>query len=154
MLTAADLHLQSLDPGGDRQVLVAQAPHQVEGLLWWLLLCQEQRVLLDVLLDGVPHVRRRAKVPIGRHQPVERVVRPLEVVVLEVKPDAPLAVGKVGEDRARQELVPQGLPEALDLAQRLGMLGPALHVLDAEPPQLLRERGLASPRRVLPALVR
>ena len=76
-----------------------------------------------------------------------------EVVGLDVKTHPPLTVLEVREDRARQELLPQGLPETLDLPQRLRVVRTALDVMDPLPPQLLLEIGLPPPRRVLPALV-
>lgn len=77
----------------------------------------------------------------------------LEVVGVDEQSQAPRAVGEIGEHRARQELVPERLPESLDLAQRLRVLRPALHVPDAVPPELLLELGLAPPRRVLASLI-
>jgi hypothetical protein len=58
-------------------------------------------------------------------------VRPLEVVVLDVQAQPPLAIREISEDRARQEFFPQRLPETLDLPQRLRMLRPAFTVHDA-----------------------
>lgn len=80
-------------------------------------------------------------------------MRSLEVVVLHEQPDASLAVGEVCEHRLAQELLPQRLPEPLDLPERLWMLRPALHVCDAVTAQELFEVRLAAPRRVLPSLV-
>jgi len=80
-------------------------------------------------------------------------VRPLEVVALDEEPEPPLAVGEVREHRATEKLVPQCLPETLDLAQRLGMLRPALDVTDSILPQPLLEERLAAPGRVLSSLI-
>lgn len=55
----------------------------------------------------------------------------LEVVVLHEQLHAPLAIVEVGKHRARQELLPDRLPKALDLAAGLRMVRPALDVLDA-----------------------
>jgi hypothetical protein len=73
--------------------------------------------------------------------------------VLHEERHAPLAIVEVGEDGARQELLPHRLPEPLDLAARLRMVRPALHVGDAVATQFLLERRRAAPRRVLPPLV-
>lgn len=67
--------------------------------------------------------------------------------------EAVLRVHEVREDRAPEEFVPECLPEALDLAQRLRMLRPALDVVDPRLPQHLLEFGLATPHRVLTAVV-
>jgi hypothetical protein len=150
----AQAHPQPLALRGDREVLVAQPTHQVEGLLGRLLLRASKRVGLDALLDRRPHLRRRAEVAIGGDQPVQGLVGSLEVIALDEKPEPPLAVGEVREDRAAQEFLPQRLPEALDLAERLRVLRAALDVPDAILPQPLLEERLAAPGRVLPPLVR
>ena len=80
-------------------------------------------------------------------------MRTLEVVVLNEQRHPPLAIVEVGEHRARQELLPQGLPEALDLAAGLGMVRAALHMPDALAPKLLLEVGRAPPCGVLPPLI-
>lgn len=145
--------MQSSALGGDLQVLVAQPADQVEGFARRLLLGQARRIGLDVLLDDRAHRRRRPEESVGRDQPVQRLVRPLEVVVLHPKRKPPLQVVEVGKHRTRQVLVPQRLPEALHLAQRLRVLWAALDVADALLAQELLERGLAPPGRVLPAVV-
>jgi hypothetical protein len=81
-------------------------------------------------------------------------VRALEVVVLDVEPEPPIEVREIGEHGPRQELVPQRLPEALDLAQGLRVLRTALDVTDPVLPHQLLERGLTPPGCVLPALIR
>lgn len=118
-----------------------------------LLLRQAQRVRRHLGLDRRAHVHRRAEEPVGGDRAVEPLMRSLEVVVLDEQRHPPLTVRKVREHRLAQELLPERLPEALDLPQRLRMLRPALHMRDAVSPQQLRELGLATPRRVLPPLV-
>jgi len=80
-------------------------------------------------------------------------MRTLEVVMLDKEPDAPLAVLEVGKHGAGQQLLPQRLPEALDLAAGLRMMRPALHVPDAVTLELGLELGGTTPAGVLPALV-
>jgi hypothetical protein len=139
--------------GGDLQVLVAQPPDDVEGLARLLLARQSQRVGFHVLLDRGPHLRRRPEEPVSRHQPRQPLMRPLEVVVLDEVGQPVVQVLVVGEHRPRQVLVPQRLPEALDLAQCLRVLWPALAVGDPVLAQQLLEGGLPPPGRVLPPLV-
>jgi hypothetical protein len=55
----------------------------------------------DVLLDRLAHVHGCAEKSIGRHQPADTSMRPLEVVAVDEKPDAPGAVSEVGEDGPR-----------------------------------------------------
>jgi hypothetical protein len=139
--------------GGDREVSIPEPSHQIEGLLGRLLLRASQRVAFDVLLDRRAHLRCCAEVPVGRYEPVQRLVRPLEVVPLDEEPEAPLAIGEVGEDGAAQEFIPQRLPETLDLPQGLRVLGAALDVPDPVLAQPLLEEGLSTPGRVLPPLI-
>jgi hypothetical protein len=137
----------------DREVAVAQAPHQVERLPRRLLARHAQRVLHHSRLDRGSHLRGRAEEAIGGREPFQRLVRTLEVVVLHEQRRAALAIIEVGEDGARQELLPHRLPEALDLAARLRMVGAALHVRDAIALELLLEGGRAAPSRVLATLI-
>jgi hypothetical protein len=152
-LLVTDLHTQARAGSGDAQVAIAQATDDVEGLPGCLLERQTHRVGRHALLDRRSHVRRRLEETVRGHQPVDTLVRALEVVRVDVQPESTLAVGVVAEDRAREKLLPQRLPEALHLAQRLRVLRPALDVTDALTPQLLLEVRLAAPRRVLPPLV-
>jgi hypothetical protein len=115
---------------------------------------QLQRVASNRLLDRFPHLRARSEEAVRRHQPTQRLVRALEVVRPEVQLQPPGAVHEVGEHRPRQELLPQRLPEALNLSQCLRVLRPALHMGDTLPPQLAAELTLPAPHRVLPPLVR
>jgi hypothetical protein len=153
-LLAVELDAQSFARSRDRQVAVAEAPDQVEGLALRPLERAAERVVLDGALDRVAYLRRRPEEAVSRHQATQRLVWPLEIVAVDEEREPPQAIGEVGEDRAAQKLLPQRLPEALHLAQRLRVMGPALDVLDALLPQRLLEGGLAPPRRVLPAVVR
>lgn len=104
-------------------------------------------------LDGRPDLRRGAEEPVRRGESLQGLVGTLEVVVLDEQGHAPLTVVEVGEHRAGQELLPQGLPEPLDLAAGLRMMRPALHVLDALALKLFLEPRHATPGGVLPALI-
>ena len=57
------------------------------------------------------------------------------------------------EDRTAEKLVPQRLPEALDLAERLRVLRPTPDVVNTHPPECLFEFRFAAPHRVLPPVV-
>ena len=80
-------------------------------------------------------------------------MRALEVVVLDEQSHAPLAVLEVRKHRARQELLPQGLPEALDLAAGLRVVWAALHVRNTVALELRLELGRPPPGGVLAPLV-
>jgi hypothetical protein len=150
---AVELHVQPAALRRDGQIAIAEATHEIERLPRRLLQRESRCILGDVLLDRCTHLRRRAEESISRHQAGERLVRSLEVVRVDEERQAPLQISKVGKHGARQKLVPQRLPEALDLAERLRMLRPRLHVRDPFAPQLLFEFRRAAPRRVLTALV-
>jgi hypothetical protein len=145
--------VQSTSFRGDRQIAIAKPSHEVERFLQRLLLREPKRVVRHALLHRRAHVRRGAEESVGRHQSSECLMRPLEVVALDEERNPPFAVGIVGKHRPRQKLVPKRFPKPLHFAHGLRVLRPALHVPYPVQPQLLLEVRLATPRRVLPALV-
>lgn len=149
----ADTDLEPRTARGDRQVLIAELTDDVERLARRLFEREAQRVRRDLALDLGADVRRCAEVPVGRHRAVERLMRSLEVVVLEEVLEPVLSVDVVGKHSATEKLVPQRLPEAFDLAERLRMLRPAADVPDAEPLECDLEFRLAAPHGVLPPVV-
>jgi hypothetical protein len=147
------MDLQARRAGGDRQPLIAELPHHVKRLTRRLFEREPQLVLRDRALDLGADMRRGLEEAICGDQAVERLVRPLEVVVADVVRESVLRVLHVREHRAAQKLVPQRLPEALDLAERLRMLRPTTDVLDAHARERFFELGLAAPHRVLTSVV-
>lgn len=91
-LLVTELHLQPASRCSDGHVFVAEPTHQVEGLARLLRERQPQRVLFDVLLDGLPHLRRCAEESVRRYESSDALVGSLEVVRLDEEPHAPLAV--------------------------------------------------------------
>jgi hypothetical protein len=152
-LLVTDLHTQARAGSRDAQVAVAEATDDVEGLPRRLLQRQTHRVRRHPFLDRRAHVRRRLEETVGGHQSLDPLMRALEVVRVDVQTEPPFAVGVVAEDRAREKLLPERLPETLHLAQRLRVLRSALDVTDALTTKLLFEVRLASPCRVLASLV-
>lgn len=148
-----DLHAQPSLRRRDRQLAIAELAHEIEGLSRRSLVRHAKRVVGDALLDRGTHLRSRAEESVRRHQALDALMRTMEVVGVDEELDAALAVGEVREDRLREKLVPERLPEALDFAERLRVLRPALDVSDAFASKLLLEFGLAAPRRVLATLV-
>ncbi|HSD20763.1 MAG TPA: hypothetical protein VLC54_12035, partial [Anaeromyxobacter sp.] len=153
LLLRAHLHPQPVRARCDREIAVAEPAHQVERLLRRLLLREPQRVRLHAPLDRGAHLRRAAEEAVRRHQAAERLVRALEVVAVDEQRETPRTVGEVREHGSRQELLPERLPEPLDLPERLRVLRPALHVSDSLAAELAFELRRASPRGVLAALV-
>lgn len=137
----------------DGQALVSQLAGQIEGLSDRLLQCEAKGVLLHRRFNRRAHLRACAEVPVRGHQPLNSLMRPLEVVAVDEESQAALAVFEVREHRARQEFVPQCFPEALHLAQRLRVVRPRLEVSNSLPAQLGLEVGRAAPRGVLAAVV-
>jgi hypothetical protein len=131
----------------------AQAAHQVEGLPLGTFPGQGQGVRRHALLDRVPDLRRGPEEAVRGHRAPDALVWTPEVVGLHEKPDPPLTVLEIREDGAGQKLLPQRLPEALDLPQGLRVVRPALDVPDALAMKLGLEVGVPAPRHVLPALV-
>jgi hypothetical protein len=148
-----DVNLEPLLAGGNRKPLIAELADHVKGLARRLLEREPQLIRGHLPLDLFADVRRRLEEAVGGHEPVERLVWPLEVVVADVVLEPALRVDEVGEHRATQKLVPQRLPKPLDLAQCLRVLGAAADVVDARLPQHLLELGLAAPHRVLTAVI-
>jgi hypothetical protein len=114
---------------------------------------QGHGVLRDLAFHGLAHLGRSPEEAVCRHAARDPLVRPLEVIGLDEKSDPPLAVRKVRKHRARQKLVPQRLPETLDLSARLRVVGTALDVPYALAPEFLLEFRAPPPGRVLPPLV-
>ena len=131
----ADLYAKRTAGGRDAEILVAESADQVKWFLRGLFLGQPQGVGLDLRLDRGADLRRRAKKAVGGDTAVDALVRTLEVVVLDEEVESSKAVGEIGEDRLAKKLLPERLPEAFDLAERFGMLRPALAVGDAATPK-------------------
>jgi hypothetical protein len=153
LLLGPDLHPQPVDARGNREVPIAQPSDEVERLLRRLLLREPERVRLHASLDRGAHLRRAPEEAVRRDEPAERLVRPLEVVAVDEEREPSRAVGEVREHRPREQLLPQRLPESLDLPERLRVLRPALHVPDPLPAQFLLELRRPAPSGVLAALV-
>lgn len=153
MRCLADLDAQCATRRRDAQVLISESADEIERLLRLLLLRETQRVRLDLRFHRGAHLWRCTEKPVGGDRTVDTLMRPLEVVVLDEQLDPAQSIREVGEHCLAQKLLPQRLPEPLDLAERLGMLRSALAVLDAAPAEQFLKLGLAAPRRVLPSLV-
>jgi hypothetical protein len=149
----ADMDLEPARTGGNRQPLIAELSDHVKRLAGWLFERKPQLVRCHRALDLGAHVSGRLEEAVCGYESVECLVRPLEVVVADEVIEPSLRVDHVGEDGPTKKLVPQRLPEALDLAERLRMLRAAADVLHAHAREQLFELRLAAPHRVLPAIV-
>jgi hypothetical protein len=112
-----------------------------------------QEVFLDARFDGLAQLGLDLEEAIGGTQSADALVGPLVVVIFDPDFDA-LARGiKTFELRAGQELLPDALPEAFDLAQRHGMMRAGFEVRDTVLLQLRLEARSAAPGGVLAAIV-
>jgi hypothetical protein len=147
-------HVQRRAAGADGNRAIAELAGEVEGLSDRLRLGQAQCVLLHLRLDARTHLTCRPEEPIRRRQPLDALVRTLEVVVLDKERHPALTVLEVGEHRAAEQLLPQRLPEPFDLPAGLRVVWPALHMRDAVALELRLELRAPAPGGVLPALIR
>jgi hypothetical protein len=97
----AQLHPQPSALRRDRQIPITEPAHEVEGLARRLLEREPKGVVLDVAFDRLAHVRRGTEVAVGRHEPLDPLVRTPEVVRADEEREPTRAVVEVGEDRAR-----------------------------------------------------
>jgi hypothetical protein len=137
----------------DGEDAIPELTGQIERLSERLRLRQAQCVLGHLSLDARAYLAGGTEVPIRRRQALKALMRALEVVVLDKQRHAPLAVLEVGKHRAAEQLLPQRLPEPLDLAAGLRMVRSALHMRDAVTFELGFELGRATPGGVLPSLI-
>jgi hypothetical protein len=114
---------------------------------------QLQHVLLQAALDDLPQLLGDGKEAIGGTQPLQGLMGPAVVVVLHPQPDPLAGRLEAVELRAHQELLPDGFPEAFDLAQGHGMVRAAFDVVHPLLPQLRLEPGGPAPTRVLAPLI-
>lgn len=108
---------------------------------------------MHAVLDDLAQLLGNGKEAIGRTQPLQGLMRPPVVVVLHPQPNPLAGRLKAVELGAHQELLPDGLPEAFDLAQGHGMMWPALNVVHPILAQLRLKAGGAAPTRILAALI-
>lgn len=85
----------------DGKIALAEPPNQVERGLRRLLAREPQGVRLHGRFDRGTHLGRGAKESVRRSESAKRLVRTLEVVVLQEPTDTSLAIIKVGKYRAR-----------------------------------------------------
>ena len=150
---AIDEHLHAALLRPDHHRLLAQPSHHVERAARLPPQRQLQHVVLQAALDDLPQLLGDGKEAIGGTQPLQGLVGPPVVVVLHPEPDPLAGRLEAVELRAHQELLPDGFPEAFDLAQRHGVVRAALEVVHPILPQLRLEPGGPAPARVLATLV-
>ena len=148
------IHLQSPAFRPDDQRLIAHPAHQVDRLGR----PASQRQFLDIGLQSRLHRRTQflldRKEPVRRTQPVQPLVRSLVIIILDPPADPFPRRLEVGELRPREELLPDRLPEPLDLPQRHRMMRRAANVMHPVFLQLPHEGRAPAPAHVLPPVIR
>lgn len=140
--------------GPEDDGLPFHAADHVEGSLGLAAQSHLQQVFLDAGLDGFAQFAGDLKEAVRRTKSFDALVGPLVVVIFDPEPD-PLPGGfETLELGAGQELLPDGLPKTLDLAQRHRVMGPGFEMSDAALLEFRLEAGRAPPGGVLPAVVR
>jgi len=153
VLLAVDEHLHAALLRPDHNRLLAQPPHHVEGTFGLPAEGELQDVLLDATLDHLPQLLRDAEEAVRGAEAVQRLVGPAVVVVLHPEPDPFAGRLEALELGPLEELLPDRFPEALDLAEGHGVMGPALQVVHVVLLELGLKAGGAPPAGELPALV-
>jgi hypothetical protein len=99
LLHLSHLHLQPPAARRNRQILIPQTPHQVEGLVGRLLQRQPLRVRRHRLLHRRPHLRRRSEEAVRRRHAFDALVRPLEIVPVDEQAQPSVTVREISEHR-------------------------------------------------------
>jgi hypothetical protein len=137
-----------------RHRLVAHPPHHVERLRR----TAAQRQLLDISLDASFHRHAQflldRKEPVRRTQTLQPLVRPLVVVIFQPPADPFPRLLEIRELRPHQELLPDRLPEPLDLAQGHRVMRTAADMVDPVFFHLPHERRPPAPADILSSVVR
>ena len=113
-----------------------------------------QDVLLDASLHGLAQFALNLEEPIGRAESFDALVRALMVVMFDPELDALAGGVEALELRPGEEVLPDGGPEALNLSQRHGMLGPGLDMGHSVLLQFGLETRSAAPTGILSAVIR
>jgi hypothetical protein len=152
-LLALDEHFHLPLFGPDDHGLFAHPPDHIERTAGLPSQGQFKRVLLEAPLDDLPQFLGNGKEAVGGTKPIQRLVRPLVVVVLHPQPDPLPGRLEIVKLRSHQELLPDRLPEPFDLAQRHGMMRPALDVMNSILAQLRFKTRGSSPTGILTPLI-
>lgn len=139
--------------GPENDGLTFHAADHVEGRPGFAAQGQFQEVFLDASLNGLAQLGGDFEVAVGWAETFDALVRPLVIIIFDPEPDALPGRLEAFELGAREELLPDALPEALDLAQRHGVMRAGLEVVGPVLLHLGLEASGAPPVDVLPAIV-
>ncbi len=147
----ADLHVLVLP--GHTHIGLAELAEQIERRLRLLSKGEPQRVLAAALTHRLLLVFRYTVEAVSRTGAGDPLMRTLMIVIVNPMFKTLARISEGRKDRLLQEFRPEGLPEALDLAQGHRVMRRAPDVADALPLQDLLEAALAPPRDKLAAVV-
>jgi hypothetical protein len=150
----AHFHLDIITLALHPHIRIAQLPHQEERRLRLLPQGKAQRVLLAALVQGRLHVVGQPVEAVRRTSTIDALMRALKIVIVDPMRDSLTGIGEGGKVGLLKEFPPDGLPEALDLAQGHRVLWSTAHMLDAVLFEHLLEAALAPPGHKLAAVVR
>ena len=148
-----DTELELALLGAEHDGLAVHAADHVEGCLGFAAQRQFEEVVGNALLDRGAQLILDLKEAVGGAQAADALMGPLVVVVFDPELDALPGDVEAVELGADEEVLPDRGPEALDLAQGHGVLGPGLEVRDAILLEFRREAAGAAPGSVLAAVV-
>lgn len=151
---AADLHFDLTFLSVQHNGLFAKTAHHVERAVQGAAQRQLLYVVGNSALDDRTQFRCNRKEPIRRAEVIEGLVRPPVVVILDPLPHPLLRLLEAVELGSREELRMDRLPEPLDLAQGLRVMGAAAEVMNVIFLKFPFKARLATPVGVLAAIIR
>lgn len=139
--------------GPEDDGLTFHAADHIEGSLGFTAQSHFQEVFFDTGFDGFAQDRGDLEVAVRRAKAFNALMGPLVVVVFNPEPDALTCRVEAFELSPGEELLPDGLPEALDFAEGHRVMRPGFEVVRAVLLHLGLEAGSAAPVNVLPAII-
>jgi hypothetical protein len=153
LLLAIDAELEFAFFCPQHNRLSLHAPDHVEGRLGTTAQGHFEDVFPDAFLDGFAQVVLNFKEAVRRAQAADALMGALVVVMLDPQADALAGLLEVVELGAAEELAPDGVPEAFDLAQGHRMMGRGPNMGDAVLGHFVLEAARSAPSRILAAVV-
>jgi len=139
--------------GPEDDGLPFHAADHVEGSLGFAAQSDFEQVFLDAGFDGFAQLSGDFEVAIGWTKSLDALMRSLVIVILDPEADAFPGRIEAFELGAGEELLPDRFPEAFDLPQGHGMMGPGFEVMDAVLFHLGLEAGDAAPVHIFATVV-
>jgi hypothetical protein len=139
--------------GPEDDGLPFHAADHVEGSFGFAAQSQFEQVFLDARFDGLAQLTGDFEVAVGWTKSLDALMRSLVIVIFDPEADAFPGRVEAFELGAGEELLPDGFPEAFDLAQGHGMMRPGFEVMDAVLFHLGLEAGDAAPVHIFATIV-